>query len=90
VRRRLVPTFLLVVLALVPPGAAAAAPHLTATPNPIPFGKTLIVNGRGMVVSARAFDAEGRPLGRVETPRPPPAKPGQPSRQPDENCPEGR
>ncbi len=72
------------------PAAGAAAPHITATPDPIPFGQTLIVKGRRrrasspahpfsacggfwiapspglcMLVSARAFDAEGRPLGEV-------------------------
>ena len=34
-------------------------------------------------VKAEAFDAEGMPLGRIETPRPPPVKPGQPDPQPD-------
>ena len=43
--------------------------------------------GRCAVVSARAFDGEGNPLGRVRTPERPPPKPGQPSPQPDEDCP---
>ena len=38
-------------------------------------------------VTAEAFDAEGMPLGRIKTPRPPPAKPGQPDPQPDTDCP---
>jgi hypothetical protein len=40
-----------------------------------------------MVAAAEAFDAEGRPLGRIEIPPAPPSKPGQPSRQPDKDCP---
>jgi hypothetical protein len=32
------------------PVSAAAAPRVTATPNPMPFGKTLIVKGRGWPV----------------------------------------
>jgi hypothetical protein len=39
-------------------------------------------------VTAEAFDAEGMPLGRIETPRPRPVKPGQPDPQPDTDCPE--
>jgi hypothetical protein len=38
-------------------------------------------------VTAEAFDAEGMPLGRIETPRPRPVKPGQPDPQPDTDCP---
>jgi hypothetical protein len=43
--------------------------------------------GQCTIVSARAFDAEGSPLDRVETPRPRPTKPGQPSPQPRDDCP---
>jgi hypothetical protein len=39
-------------------------------------------------VTADAFDADGMPLGRIETPRPLPVKPGQPDPQPDTDCPE--
>ena len=42
--------------------------------------------GQCAIVSARAFDGEGNPLGRVKTPEAPP-KPGQRSPQPDEDCP---
>jgi hypothetical protein len=44
-------------------------------------------SGQCTIVSARAFDAEGSPLDRVETPSPRPTKPGQPSPQPNEHCP---
>jgi hypothetical protein len=43
--------------------------------------------GQCAIVSARAFDGEGNPLGRVKTPRPAPTKPGQPDPQPDTDCP---
>jgi hypothetical protein len=43
--------------------------------------------GQCAIVSARAFDGEGNPLGRVETPEAPPPKPGQPDPQPDTDCP---
>jgi hypothetical protein len=38
-------------------------------------------------VTVDAFDAHGRRLARVRTPRPPPTKPGQPDPQPDTDCP---
>ncbi len=45
---------LLVVVALAgglaTPAGAAAAPRVTATPNPVPFGTALIVKGRGWPV----------------------------------------
>jgi hypothetical protein len=46
-------------------------------------------SGLCMTVSARPLDGQGRPLGRVEAPKPPPTKPGQPSRQSDKDCPKG-
>lgn len=44
-------------------------------------------DGECAIVSARAFDGEGRPLGRIRTPAAPPPMPGRPSPQPDEDCP---
>jgi hypothetical protein len=46
-------------------------------------------SGLCTIVSARAFDGEGNPLGRIRTPKRPPPKPGQPDPQPDEGCPKG-
>lgn len=43
--------------------------------------------GQCAIVSARAFDGEGNPLGRIRIPERPPPKPGQPDPQPDEDCP---
>ena len=43
--------------------------------------------GQCGIVSARAFDGEGNPLGRTRIPEAPPPKPGQPSPQPTEDCP---
>jgi hypothetical protein len=43
--------------------------------------------GQCAIVSARAFDGEGNPLGRVRIPERPPPKPGQPDPQPREDCP---
>jgi hypothetical protein len=43
--------------------------------------------GQCGIVSARAFDGEGNPLGRVRIGEAPPPKPGQPSPQPREDCP---
>ena len=51
--RRLAVSSLLVVLAAVAPAfpaGAAAEPRVSATPNPVPFGKTLVVKGRGWPV----------------------------------------
>jgi hypothetical protein len=52
VRRALMAPWLPVVLAVsgAVPAAAAAEPRVSATPNPVPFGKTLIVKGRGWPV----------------------------------------
>jgi hypothetical protein len=49
--RRALPS-LLVVLAVAgaAPAGAAAEPRIGATPNPVPFGKTMIVKGRGWPV----------------------------------------
>jgi hypothetical protein len=44
-------------------------------------------DGQCAIVSARAFDGEGNPLGRVRIPERPPPKPGQPDPQPREDCP---
>jgi hypothetical protein len=44
-------------------------------------------SGQCTIVSARAFDPEGSPLDRVETPSPRPTKPGQPSPHPNGHCP---
>jgi hypothetical protein len=43
--------------------------------------------GECTVVSVRAFNAEGKALGRTEIPAAPPPKQGEPSPQPDEDCP---
>ncbi|HEV3378600.1 MAG TPA: hypothetical protein VG126_15120 [Thermoleophilaceae bacterium] len=43
--------------------------------------------GQCMVSAAEAFDAEGNVLSRIEIPPAPPPKPGQPSPQPNEDCP---
>jgi hypothetical protein len=45
--------------------------------------------GQCAIVSARAFDGEGNLLGRVRVPEAPPPKPGEPSPQPNEDCPKG-
>jgi hypothetical protein len=50
VRRALVVSWLAVVLALAVPAGAAAKPRVTANPNPVGFGKTLVVKGRGWPV----------------------------------------
>jgi hypothetical protein len=50
VRRPLVAPLLLAVLAAAIPASAAAEPRVTATPNPIPFGETQTVTGRGWPV----------------------------------------
>jgi hypothetical protein len=50
VRRTLLAASLVVVLAATGTTDAAAKPRVTAHPNPIPFGKTLIVKGRGWPV----------------------------------------
>jgi hypothetical protein len=43
--------------------------------------------GQCGIVSAQAFDGEGNRLGRARIPEAPPPKPGQPPRQPTEDCP---
>jgi hypothetical protein len=43
--------------------------------------------GACMRVSAEAFDAQGRSLGRVEVPEAPPPAPGEPAPLPTEDCP---
>jgi hypothetical protein len=50
VRRTLLASSLLAVLAASSPADAAAKPRVTANPNPIPFGKKLTVEGRGWPV----------------------------------------
>jgi hypothetical protein len=46
-------------------------------------------DGECTVVSARAFDATGKVLRRIENPAAPPPKPGEPSPQATEDCPKG-
>jgi hypothetical protein len=50
VRRLLLASLLLAVPAATGPAHAAAAPRVTALPNPIPFGKTLTIKGSGWPV----------------------------------------
>jgi hypothetical protein len=50
VRRLLLASSVLAVLAATNPAGAAAEPRVTATPNPIPFGKTLTIQGRAWPV----------------------------------------
>jgi hypothetical protein len=50
VRRLLLASSLLAVLAAATPADAEAEPRVTATPNPVAFGKTLHIKGRGWPV----------------------------------------